>query len=306
MTQIGIGAGMGAGTETGTETGRGADMGAEMAASQAAGQAASQAAEAVAALRAKADANRLAGMARFGIATEDALGVTMPELRALARRLRREKDIDRHGLAAELWTTGIHEARILAALVDDPARVSRAQMNAWVRDFKSWDLCDQVCCNLFDKTGHALPKIHDWAKARAPFTRRAAFALAAWLAVHDKGAPDAAFRAVLPLIEAAADDGRAPVKKAVNWALRQIGKRNPALNQAAIASAERILAQGLAASDPPARWIARDALNELQSAAVQVRLKKLKKTQKKKTVAMPAKGAMQKRPAKRAKQTKAR
>jgi 3-methyladenine DNA glycosylase AlkD len=205
-------------------------------------------------LRSIAVPANLAGMARYGIRTDHALGVPMPAMRAMARRAGRN-----HALAAELWASDVHEARIMAALVDEPAKVTAGQMDAWVKDVDSWDVCDQACNNLFVRTPHAWGKARRWATSRAEFTRRAAFALMASLAVHDKAAGDAEFLALLPLIEQAAGDERNYVKKAVNWALRQIGKRNAALRPAAIAAAGRIAAQGGKAT----RWIASDALREL-------------------------------------------
>jgi 3-methyladenine DNA glycosylase AlkD len=206
----------------------------------------------------------VAGMARYGITAKAALGVPVAPLRALARELGRN-----HTLAQQLWSTGIHEARILAALVDEPDKVTPGQMDRWARDFDNWALCDGVCLHLFGRTPHAWGKLRFWAGRREEFVRRAAFALMAVLAVHAKDAPDDAFLALLPLIERASADERNGVKKAVNWALRQIGKRNLALNRAALRAAERIRAQGT----PAARWIASDALRELRGTAVQQRLR---------------------------------
>jgi 3-methyladenine DNA glycosylase AlkD len=195
-------------------------------------------------------------MARYGISTNGTLGVPMPALRGLAKKTGRS-----HELAAELWASGIHEARILATLVEEPARVTRRQMNQWARDFDSWDVCDQACQNLFRYTSLAWEMAAEWAGARAEFPRRAAFALMAGLAVKAKKAPDEAFEAFLPLITAAATDERNLVKKAVNWALRAIGKRNARLRGAAIAAAESIRT----IDSPAARWIASDALRELRA-----------------------------------------
>lgn len=216
-------------------------------------------------LRAAADPSRLEGMGRFGIETGTALGVSIPELRKLSRGLGHD-----HELAAGLWATGIHEARILAGMVDDPAEVTEEQMEGWVRDFGSWDLCDQVCGNLFDRTPFAFRKAVEWAGREEEFVRRAGFAIMAWSALHDREAEDREFEAFLPLIEAAATDERNYVKKAVNWALRQIGKRNRALNRKAVAAAKRI--QRI--DSKAARWIAADALRELTSDAVQERLRR--------------------------------
>lgn len=210
------------------------------------------------------DPSRLEGMARYGIRTDHAVGVTVTELRRLARGLRPD-----HELAAALWASGIHEARILASLVDEPARVSQAQMDAWVADLDSWDVCDGVCGNLFDRTPFALDKAVEWSTREPELEKRAAFALMACAAVHRRDLPDAAFASVLPVIREQASDDRNYVKKAVSWALRQIGKRSPELNARAIRTAEQIERTDARS----ARWIARDALLELRSDAVQGRLK---------------------------------
>jgi 3-methyladenine DNA glycosylase AlkD len=210
------------------------------------------------------DASRLEGMARFGIRTDSAVGVTLTELRRLARGLRPD-----HELAAALWASGIHEARILASLVDDPALVSQAQMNAWVADLDSWDVCDGVWGNLFDRTPFALDKAVEWSTREPEFEKRAAFAVMACAAVHRRDLPDAAFEALLPLIREGASDDRSYVKKAVSWALRQMGKRSAQLNVRATRTAEQI--ERIDARS--ARWIARDALRELRSDAVGARAK---------------------------------
>ena len=210
------------------------------------------------------DPSRLEGMARYGIRTDDALGVTVTDLRHLARGLRPD-----HGLAAALWASGVHEARILASLVDDPTLVSEAQMDAWVSVLDSWDVCDAVCGNLFDRTPFALDKPVEWARREPEFEKRAAFALMACAAVHRKDLPDAAFGSLLPAIREGATDDRNYVKKAVSWALRQIGKRSLELNARAIHTAEQIERTDARS----ARWLARDALRELRSDAVQTRLK---------------------------------
>ncbi|HEV8573062.1 MAG TPA: DNA alkylation repair protein [Actinomycetota bacterium] len=196
-----------------------------------------------------------AGMARFGIHTKSALGVPVAVLRPMARRAGRD-----HAVAEALWASGIHEARILASMVDEPGRVTAAQMEAWARDFDSWDLVDQCCANLFGRTPMAYRMAERWAGRRAEFVKRAGYALMASLAVKDKEAPDAPFEHFLGIIERAADDDRNFVRKAVNWALRQIGKRNHRLRGRAVRTAERILAQGTRS----ARWIATDALRELR------------------------------------------
>jgi 3-methyladenine DNA glycosylase AlkD len=205
------------------------------------------------------------GMAHFGIETASALGIAVPELRRLAREFGRD-----HALAAELWATGVHEARSLACMVEEPARVTSKQADAWARDIDSWDLCDGFAYDLISYTPLAWKKPAQWGRSRHEFTKRAAFALIAGIAVHGKQAPDAEFIALLPLIRTASDDDRHFVKKAVNWALRQIGKRNLALNRAAIVCAEELRKL----DSRPARRIAADALRELRSDAVQVRLRR--------------------------------
>ena len=204
-------------------------------------------------------------MSRFGIDTTRAVGVTVTELRRFARDLGHD-----HELAAALWASGVHEARLLASLVDEPAMVSEAQMEAWVADLDSWDVCDGVCGNLFDRTPFALDKAVEWSTREPEFEKRAAFALMASAAVHRKDLPDAAFASLLPVIRAQAIDERNYVKKAVSWALRQIGKRSSGLNSQAVRTAERIER----IDSPAARWVARDALRELRSDAVQARLRK--------------------------------
>ena len=214
-------------------------------------------------LKALSDPEAVKGMARFGINPENTYGVSIPNLRKMAKAAGKD-----HGLAQELWASGIHEARILAGMVDDPALVTEEQMEAWVKDFDSWDVCDQVCMNLFDKTPLAWQKVIDWSEREEEFVRRAAFALIACLAWHDKQAEDEKFVALLPVIERGATDERNFVRKAVNWALRHIGKRNLNLNRAAINAAKEI--QGI--DSKAARWIAADALRELTGEAVQRRL----------------------------------
>jgi 3-methyladenine DNA glycosylase AlkD len=203
-------------------------------------------------------------MGRFGIDTRNALGVTVTELRGLARRIGRD-----HDLAAALWQSEIHEARLLATMVDEPSSVTEGQMERWVSDITSWDLCDQLCGNLFDRTPYAFEKALGWSRRDEEFVKRAGFALMATSAVHRKDVSDARFEVFLPAISAQATDDRNYVKKAVSWALRQIGKRSPSLNRKAIATAreiERIDARA-------ARWIARDVLRELESPAVRDRLR---------------------------------
>jgi len=219
-----------------------------------------------------------AGMARYGIKVDDAFGVSIYELRRIAKRLGRD-----HELAQELWAAGYHETRLLACFVDDPAAVTITQMEAWAADFDSWDLCDQATTSLFDLTPSAWDKAREWAGRSEEFVRRGGFALMAGLAVHDGGATDDDFKGLLPLIEAGAWDERNFVKKAVNWALRNIGKRDRALNAAALACAQRIRAaaderaggpRGGDAAARAARWVANDALRELASEKIQARMKR--------------------------------
>jgi 3-methyladenine DNA glycosylase AlkD len=214
------------------------------------------ASELLTALRSHANPVNVAGMARFGISSEGTLGVSIPVLRRLAREAGRD-----HVLALEVWTSGVHEARILASLIADPARMTRREADRWVKDFDSWDVCDQVCQNVLRLTPFAFEKAAEWARSPREFTRRAGFSLMAGLAVKAKTAPDAAFEAFFLLIVEAATDDRNMVKKAVNWALRQIGKRNARLHSKAIAMAEKIRQ----IDSRSARWIAADALRELRS-----------------------------------------
>ncbi len=215
-------------------------------------------------LRSMANPANVQGMARYGINPENTLGISIPDLRRLARQCGRD-----HALAQDLWRSGIHEARILAAFVDEPSQVTPEQMDAWAAEFDSWDVCDQVCANLFDRTPHAYERAAAWSARPEEFVRRAGFALMAALAWHDKAPGDEAFLSFLPLIQEGATDERSFVRKAVNWALRQIGKRNLRLNQAAIDAARRIEVL----PGKSARWVARDALRELESEAVRSRLR---------------------------------
>jgi 3-methyladenine DNA glycosylase AlkD len=204
-------------------------------------------------LKAFGTPEHLKGMVQYGINANNTLGVSIPNIKSLAHG-RRD-----HQLALDLWATGIHEARILAAFVDDPAVVTPEQMDAWAVEFDSWDVCDQACISLFDKTPHAVKKALEWPGRQEEFVKRAGFAMMAALAWHDKTAPDEKFLQFLPLIVRESSDGRNYVKKAVNWALRQIGKRNPVLREAAIVTCREIQALGT----PAGRWIAADALREL-------------------------------------------
>ena len=206
-------------------------------------------------MRALADPAALEGMARFGIDTSSSLGLNTPTIRAIARRVGKDQ-----ALAEKLWDSGVREARILASMVADPRAITRSTMDRWVRDFNSWDVCDSCCCDLFDRTPFVWQKIPKWAADKREYVRRAAFSTLACAAVHDKTADDQRFLDGLVLVEKYAIDHRNFVRKAVNWALRNIGKRNTRLLPAAIACAERVRAQDSKA----ARWIAADALREFR------------------------------------------
>ncbi len=202
-------------------------------------------------------------MARYGIVAEKAYGVSVGDLRDLGKRLGRN-----HELALALWETGVYEARMMTPFVDEPERVTPAQMDRWCRDFDNWAICDALCFHLFDKTPHAFRKVEQWAKRKAEFEKRAAFALLASPAGHDKQASDEAFLRCLPLVERAAEDDRNFVKKGVSWALRGIGHRSPELHAAAVELAQRLAASPQAAP----RWVGKDALRDLTRPMVTKRL----------------------------------
>jgi len=216
-------------------------------------------------LQSKAQPEQLKGMAKYGMTVEQRLGVSVPDMRKLAKEIGRD-----HKLALDLWKTGIAEARILAAMVGDPAKLTEEQMEDWVKGINSWDVCDQVCMNLFEKNQLAWKKIVDWSEREEEFVKRTAFSLIACLAWHDKKASDEKFIELLPVIIQGATDERNFVKKAVNWALRNIGKRNLNLNEAAINTAKEIRRLDSKA----ARWVASDTLRELESEAIQSRLRR--------------------------------
>jgi len=216
-------------------------------------------------LKAKARRDQLEGMAHFGIVTEQRLGVSVPDMRKIARELGKD-----HKLALDLWKTGIPEARMVAAMIDEHEKLTGDQMEDWVRDINSWDVCDQVCMNLFEKTPLAWKKILEWSEREEEFVKRTAFSLIACLAWHDRVAEDERFVRLFPVIKRGAADERNFVRKAVNWALRNIGKRNRRLNRAAIKAAREI--QRI--DSKAARWIASDAIRELESGAVQRRLRR--------------------------------
>ena len=214
---------------------------------------------ALAALERLGTAKDRENLTRFGIAAPKAFGVSMANIQRVAKGIGRS-----HEIAGALWTTGWYEARLLTSFVDDPALVTHTQMDRWCRDFDNWGVCDTLCFNLFDRTPHAWGRVSRWSSRRDEFVKRAAFALLWGLTVHDKTAGDQPFVESLALVEAAAEDDRHFVKKAVNMALRAIGKRNPALHAASVASARRLAAAPGAA----ARWVGADALRELTSPGV--------------------------------------
>lgn len=220
--------------------------------------------EVLVSLTAKGRPDQLEGMARYGIVIKGRLGVSVPDMRAIAKWIGKN-----HELALDLWETRVPEARIVASMVDDPRKLTEAQMEEWVASFDSWDLCDQVCMNLFEKSPLAWRKIVEWSKRDEEFVKRAAFALLACLSWHDKRAEDARFIELFPIIKSGAQDERNYVRKAVNWALRNIGKRNLNLNRASINLAREIKLIDSRA----ARWIASDAMRELEGDAVKKRLK---------------------------------
>lgn len=211
--------------------------------------------EIVSLLKEQANNDNLAGMKRFGITVDKALGITMPKLRLLAKKIRKDQE-----LALKLWKTQIHEAQILASLIADPKLVTPQMMDSWVSDFDSWDVCDQACGNLFDRTPFVIDKANEYSLSKQEFVKRAGFVLMAEYAVHNKKAPNEDFINFMPIIEREACDDRNFVKKEVNWSLRQIGKRNAVLKAIAIQTAERI---GLQESKA-AKWVAADALRELR------------------------------------------
>jgi 3-methyladenine DNA glycosylase AlkD len=210
--------------------------------------------EVIALLKRRATKATREGMARYALPSDKAFGVSVADIKAIAKQVGRDRD-----LAGELWKSGWHEARMLAAFVDDPERVTPAQMDRWCRDFDNWGICDTVCFVLFDRTPHAWDKVEQWSRREEEFVKRAAFALLASVALHDKKAADAPFVKSLPIIERGASDDRNFVKKGVSWALRAVGKRNPALNARAVAVARRLSSS----SEPAARWVGQDALRDL-------------------------------------------
>jgi len=220
-------------------------------------------------LKSKANSKNVEGMARFGINKKGTLGIPIPELRKLAKEIGKN-----HKLANEIFNSGIHEARILAGYIAEPALMTEKEMDDWVMEIDSWDDCDQICSSLFDKTNFAYKKINEWSRRKEEFVKRTAFSLMACLAVHDKKAQDRQFSQFFDIMKREIGDERNFVKKAVNWALRQTGKRNLKLNKEAIRLAEEIAKMGEKSGSSGAKWIASNALSELRSESVQKRLKK--------------------------------
>jgi len=216
-------------------------------------------------LKSMAKPENLEGMAKFGITGDKRLGISMPELRKLGKAIGKD-----HGIALKLWATGIQDAMILAALVDEPLQVTEEQAESWAKDIDAWDVCDQLCMNLFEKIPFAEKKIGEWSQREEEFVKRAAYDMIACIAWHDRDAPDKDMIKYFPVIKRGAADDRNYVKKAVSWALRHIGKRNLKLNQEALELAKEI--KGI--DSKAARWIASDVIRELESEAVQKRLRK--------------------------------
>ncbi len=223
------------------------------------------AAEVIKELKKHYNPKNIEGMARYGINVDKAFGLNVPFIRKMAKEIGRS-----HELALELWETGYHEARHIAAMIDDPKLVTKTQMNKWVRDFKSWDICDGTCSNLFRKTPFAIEKIFEWSEKEEEFIRRAGFSLMCYVAVHDKKRDDKDFLRFFPIIKKHSLDERNFVKKAVNWSLRQIGKRSRFLNKEAL----KLVYEIQAFDTKSARWIAADAIRELKNPKVLARLKR--------------------------------
>jgi len=215
-------------------------------------------------LRGRGSKKNVDGMARYAIVAPKVFGVSVGDIRSLGKEIGRD-----HELAIALWKTGWYEARMLTAFVDEPARVTPAQMDRWTKDFDNWAICDHLCFHLYDRTPYAWAKVKKWSTSREEFVKRAAFALLAGLALHDKKGPDAPFIKSLQLIERASTDDRNFVKKGVSWALRSIGHRNRALHTSAVKTATKLAASG----DKTAAWIGRDTLGDLMRPAVLKRLK---------------------------------
>lgn len=216
-------------------------------------------------LKSMSEPKNVEGMARYGINPKNNLGISIYKLRPLAKKIGKNNE-----LSLKLWNSGIHDARLLAVFIEDPKSVTEEQMDLWAKDFDSWDVCDQACTSLFDLTSHAWKKVYEWSKRDEEFVKRAAFSIVAGLAVHDKKTSDKKFEELFKIIKRESTDGRNYVKKSVNWALRNIGKRNLALNKKAINIAKEIKKL----DSKSAKWIANDAIRELTSSKVQEKLKK--------------------------------
>ncbi|UCF50654.1 MAG: DNA alkylation repair protein [Thermoplasmatales archaeon] len=223
--------------------------------------------EVISLLKSMSEPKNVEGMARYGINPKNNLGISIYKLRPLAKKIGKN-----HELSLKLWDSGIHDARLLAVFIEDSAQVTEEQMESWAKDFDSWDVCDQACCSLFDSTEYAWKKVYEWSKRDEEFVKRAAFSIIAGLAVHDKKASDKKFEELFSIIIRESIDERNYVKKAVNWALRGIGKRNLELNKKAINVAQEIKK----IDSKSARWIANDAIRELTSSKIQDRIKKKK------------------------------
>jgi len=223
----------------------------------------SRADQVIASLKQKGSRKNRDGMKRFGINADNALGVSVPDMRKLARTIGRD-----HALALELRRSGVFEARVLAALVADPGALTPEEMDRWALEFENWADCDGACYGLFDRTPHAARKAVEWSGRKEEFVRRGGLSIMAGMAVHDKGAPDSVFLRFLPHIERAASDERPMVKKGASWALRQIGKRNLRLNAIAVAHAKKIASR----DSPSARWVASDVLRELTNPKTRARI----------------------------------
>ncbi|MFA5859796.1 MAG: DNA alkylation repair protein [Elusimicrobiota bacterium] len=215
-------------------------------------------------LKSNAQPDQIAAMARFGLTGENRLGVSMPNLRKLGKSVGKN-----HGLALKLWDTGIPDAMILAALIENPAEVTESQADRWVNCFAAWDVCDQVCSTVFDKVSFAEKKVYEWSRREEEFVKRAAYSLIAYIACHDKKSTDEKFIQYFGIIKSGSEDNRNYVKKAVSWALRQIGKRNLRLNKLAIDCAKEI--QKTECKGP--RWVASDVLRELTNEKILARMK---------------------------------
>ena len=218
-------------------------------------------------LKSMSNPKNVEGMARFGINPKNNLGISIYQLRPLARSIGKD-----HKLALELWNSEIHDARLLAVFIEDSSKVTKDQMNSWAKDFDSWDICDQACTSLFDITPFAWEKVYEWAERKEEFVKRGAFSIIAGLAVHNKKASDEKFENLFPMIKKHSVDERNYVKKAVNWALRNIGKRNISLNKKAIETAKEIKK----IDSRSAKWIASDAIRELTNEKVKKRFRQKK------------------------------